>query len=91
MSYTVTKENLDVFIKNIDSYQHIAKIKWKGGELHPILSQLPNLIILKCYFNQITSLVGLEHCPNLQTLDCSNNKITSLVGLEHCTDRKSVV
>jgi hypothetical protein len=46
-----------------------------------VLNNLPNLQILDCYRNQITTIEGLD-LPNLQKLYCSDNQITTIEGLQ---------
>ena len=75
---------------NIDSYRDrtfntITKLDWRAGSLDTrILGSFPNLQVLHCCDNNLTSLAGLEACPQLLELNCNNNKLTSLAPVGSC-------
>ena len=79
----ITKENINDFTTGY--YPDVTRLVWKAGPLDPlVLSNFPNLLKLKCAYNQLESLAGIDACPSLQNLDCSINNLVSLKGIENC-------
>ena len=79
----INRNNFDLF-KEINPY--VIEIKWKNDELvKEILELFPNVILLNCYFNKITSLEPLSNLTSLVNLSFSGNKITSLEPLCNLT------
>ncbi len=78
----------------ISQYNNIhdaTKIIWYAGELNKeVIDNFPNLQILYCNSNQITSLEPLSNCVNLNELYCYNNKITSIEPLSNCVNLQTL-
>ncbi len=79
---------LDLSINTITSIKRLnrlAELKYLDCSANLITSlykSLPkNLTSLKCNYNQITSLVGIEECLKLESLYFFSNKISSLKNL----------
>ncbi len=83
MEITITKKNINKYTES--KFHNIIKINWGAGELNKkVIDNFPNLQILNCCGNQITSLEPLSNCINLQKLICCCNQITSLEPLSNC-------
>lgn len=68
------------------NYPEVIELYWSAGELDSqILTKFPNLRILRCDFNNLSTLAPLSCCTNLQYLNCSVNNIHSLDPLINCT------
>ncbi len=90
MQITITKENINEFISN--KIDNITTIYWDAGELDKkIIDNFPNLLILFCGYNKITTLEPLSNCVNLHTLYCSSNKIISLKPLSDCVNLQVLI
>ncbi len=72
-------------------FNDVTEIIWRAGELNKkVIKNFPNLQILYCENNKITSLEPLSTCVNLQVLYCSMNEITSLEPLSSCVSLKQL-
>ncbi len=90
MQITITKENINEFISN--KIDNITTIYRDAGELDKkIIDNFPNLLILFCGYNKITTLEPLSNCVNLHTLYCSSNKIISLKPLSDCVNLQVLI
>lgn len=73
---------------------NITEIIWKAGELDAnYLNNYPNLVVLTCENNGITTLEPLKQLINkdyLIMLNCRNNQLTSLNGIEKCIQLASL-
>jgi hypothetical protein len=77
--YKITK----LIITNCPSLEKVNINGFRDNE-ELVLSEVPNLIELRCRFNQLTNL-DLSQCNNLQVLNCGKNKLTNL-DLSNCSN-----
>ncbi len=64
-------------LEGIESFINIKRLFCAGNQLTSLLTQNPNLWLLHCYDNQLTSL-DVSQTVNLWELNCSNNQLISL-------------
>ena len=85
MSIIITRANINRYRKT--SHADITRLEWRAGPLDAtVLGSFPNLLVLNCQDNHLTSLAGLEACPQLLELNCNNNKLTSLAEIGLCSE-----
>ncbi len=88
MEVTIIKDNISQYTNNIND---ATKINWRAGELNKeVIDNFPNLQILFCNSNQITTIEPLSNCVNLRELNCSYNQITSIEPLSNCVNLKEL-
>ncbi len=85
---TITKDNISQYTNNI---HYATKINWHAGELNKeVIDNFPNLQILHCDCNQITTIEPLSNCVNLNKLQCNSNQITSINPLSNCVNLRKL-
>ncbi len=85
MKITITRDNKHKYADKV--FDNVTIINWYAGELNKeVIDNFPNLQILHCDHNQITTLEPLSNCVNLNELYCNSNQITSLEPLSNCVN-----
>ncbi len=90
MEITITNYNINQYTD--DKFASTKSIIWKVDELDKkVIDNFPNLEILRCRYNKITSLEPLSNCVNLRFLICNNNRILSLGPLSNCINLRLLI
>ena len=86
---TITKENINEYLGR--KYDDIKKINWVAGDLiKEVIDNFPNMCLLDCSNNHLTTLDALSDCVNLEDLVCYENDITTLDGLKNCVNLREL-
>ena len=83
MNLRITEQTVDKY--RTGTHPDTTKLIWRAGKLDAdVLRNFPNLELLDCADNGLTSLEGLDGCPQILELRCDKNNLRTLTGLKAC-------